>query len=197
MKDTITILRELAQEHGIIQCRDAVAHGISRATLHLLAKRGEIDRVGHGFYMVGGSIADDLLAISHISSTMVFSHETALFLNGLSDRTPFFHAVTISNTRHLSPKTRQMVECHYVSPELHGIGRTLRKTMFGHDVPCYDAERTVCDIIRGRKRMDEETFISGIANYAKSKDRNLIRLAEYAKLFGIGDKVKHQLEGLL
>lgn len=64
-------------------------------------------------------------------------------------------------------------------------------------MPCYDAERTICDIISRRKRIDEETFISGIVNYSRSKDKNLVRLMEYARQFGIEKNVKHQLEGLI
>ena len=45
---------------------------------------------------------------------------------------------------------------------------------------CYDAERTICDLLRSRRRMDEETVISPIENYAAYKEKELNRLAAYA-----------------
>ena len=33
-----------------------------------------------------------------------------------------------------------------------------------------DAERTMCDLLRSRNRIDEETVISAINNYAKSNN---------------------------
>lgn len=197
MRNIEAILRKLAEDNGIIKTKDAVEQGISRATLHLYAKRGTITRAGHGLYTFSDDIVDDLLVLSQISENMIFSHETALFLNGLSDRTPFVHTVTIPRDKYLSARTRQVVECYYVAPELHKIGREMRNTTFGHPVPCYDAERTICDIISRRKRIDEETFISGIVNYSRSKDKNLVKLMEYARQFGIEKNVKHQLEGLI
>ena len=197
MKDSLSILRMLASKNGVIQSKDAAEHGITRAVLHLHAKQGNIERVGHGLYIFSDGILDDLLALSLVSDNIVFSHETALFLNGLSDRTPFLHSVTIPRNKYLSAKTRQSVECHYVAPELHSVGKTSKNTTFGNPVPCYDPERTICDIIRGRRRMDEETFISGIVNYSKSKTKNLVLLMEYARMFGIAEAVKRQMEGLI
>lgn len=37
----------------------------------------------------------------------------------------------------------------------------------GNIVHCYDTERTICDILRSRNRIDEETVISAVKNYAK------------------------------
>ena len=84
VKDSLSILRMLASKNGIIQSKDAAEHGITRAVLHLHAKQGNIERVGHGLYMFSDGILDDLLALSLVSDSIVFSHETALFLNGLS-----------------------------------------------------------------------------------------------------------------
>ena len=62
---------------------------------------------------------------------------------------------------------------------------------------CYNAERTVCDIIRSRNRLDEETVISAIKNYAVSKEKDLNLLAEYATMFGIEKILKRYMEVLL
>ena len=69
------------------------------------------------------------------------------------------------------------------------------KTPYGNFVPCYDSERTLCDIIRSRSRLDEETYLDGIKLYALNK--NFRNLSNYAEAFGILKKVNTALEGLI
>ncbi|MBR3607820.1 MAG: abortive phage infection protein, partial [Lachnospiraceae bacterium] len=70
-------------------------------------------------------------------------------------------------------------------------------TTFGNEVRCYDAERTICDLLRSRNRMDEETVISAIKNYAAYKDKDLHRLAAYAEKFRVSKILKQYMEVLL
>ena len=64
----------------------------------------------------------------------------------------------------------------------------------GNGGRCYDAERTVCDVFRARNRMDSETVVATFRNYAVSPDRDLPKLARYARRFGICDRLHRQLE---
>lgn len=73
----------------------------------------------------------------------------------------------------------------------------MRKTTLGNEVRCYNAERTICDLLRSRNRLDEEIVISAIKNYAASPDKNLNLLALYAPQFGIDKILKRYMEVLL
>ena len=81
--------------------------------------------------------------------------------------------------------------------ELYELGVVIKKTTFGNEVRCYNAERTICDLIRSRSRMDEETVISAIKNYAVYKDKDLNRLASYAEKFRVSKILKQYMEVLL
>ena len=87
--------------------------------------------------------------------------------------------------------------CYYVKPELYELGIVMKKTTFGNEVRCYNAERTICDLIRSRSRMDEETVISAIKNYAAYKDKDLNRLAAYAEKFRVSKILKQYMQVLL
>ena len=106
-------------------------------------------------------------------------------MNGLSDRTPFTHSVTIPSNACLPKAIIGECNCYYVKPELHQLGAIDMKTTFGNVVRCYDAERTVCDLLRSRTRIDEETVIAAIKNYAESRNKDLNKLSEYAKQFKV------------
>jgi hypothetical protein len=84
-----------------------------------------------------------------------------------------------------------------VKPELHGLGMIEKQTTFGNMVRCYNMERTMCDLLRSRSRLDEETVISAVKNYVASKGKNLNLLADYAKLLRVDKVLKRYLEVLL
>ena len=55
---------------------------------------------------------------------------------------------------------------------------------------CYNSERTICDLVRSRSKIDEETFLAGIKNYAQSKNKDLRLLGYYADKFHVLPKVR-------
>ena len=156
-----------------------------------------LDRERQGVYILPDAVHDDMYTLMLRSNKIVFSHDSALFLNGLSERTPFVHSVTISNNTRVSKVVREECVCYYVKPELYELGMTVRKTTFGNEVRCYDAERTICDLLRSRNRIDEEMVISAVKNYAASSTKNLNVLGEYASKFGVDKTLKRYLEVLL
>ena len=44
-------------------------------------------------------------------------------------------------------------------------------TSFGHSVPVYDMERTICDLLRSRKNIEMQVFQDALKQYAKRKDK--------------------------
>lgn len=181
----------------IITTKAAEASGISRAMLSKLCKAGTIQRIAQGQYMLVEDMPDELLSISLRTENLVFSHETALFLHGISDRTPFVHSITTPANRVPSPALRDECKVYYIKPELFELGRTKLTTPFGNQVSCYDLERTICDIIRSRNKMGTETFLAALKQYAASPKKDLNRLNAYAKKMSLTNVVRQYLEVLL
>lgn len=184
------ILNAMQQNNEIISLPQAEKLGVSRKTLALYAKEGLLVRLRQGVYSLPDSVEDDIFTISLSSPKIIFSHETALFLNGISERTPFDHSITIPSNSCIPSAIKGKCICHYVKSELHSLGMTKLKTTFGNEVNCYNAERTICDLVRSHNKIDEETFLSGIKNYAASRTKDLALLGRYAKQFHIFDKIQ-------
>ncbi len=77
------------------------------------------------------------------------------------------------------------------------MGITIRKTTFGREVPCYNPERTICDLIRSRSRYSVELVTEAIKAYANSREKDLNLLSEYAEQFHIMKALKPYMEVLL
>jgi hypothetical protein len=58
-------------------------------------------------------------------------------------------------------------------------------------------ERTICDIIRSRNKLDTQIFTDTIRHYASRQDKNLNVLGKYAAQFGIRKLLHQYLEVLL
>ncbi len=182
---------------GMISAKQALDLGISRQTLTNYVRSGKIERVGSGIYMLPDTIEDDMYALSLRSKWIIFSHDTALFLNHLAERTPFRHSVTIPSSASVPGSLKLLCSCHYIKPELYLLGAATMKTTFGHEVVCYDPERTICDLIRSRSRYSAELVTDAIRAYANSSGKDLNRLSEYAEQFHIMKALRPYLEGLL
>ena len=191
------IMEEMKQNNNMITTAQVVELGFSRALLSKYVKAGLLERSRQGIYILPDSVHDDMYTLMLRSNKVVFSHDTALFLNGLSERTPFEHSVTIPSNVVLSETMMDECNCYYIKPELFELGIVMRKTTLGNEVRCYDAERTICDVLRSRNRMDDETVISAIKNYAAYKDKDLNRLAAYAEKFRVNRMLKQYMEVLL
>ena len=191
------ILETIKKNNNIITTSQVVELGFTRSLLSKYVKAGLLERERQGVYTFVDSVHDDMYTLMLRSDNIVFSHDTALFLNGLSERTPFVHSLTIPSNTKLSNVLREECVCYYIKPELHRIGIINRKTTLGNEVRCYNAERTICDLLRSRNRLDEETVISAIKNYALSPEKDLNLLAIYASQFRVDKILKRYMEVLL
>lgn len=196
--DYMTELTAIAKTHGgIIETKIAAQRGISKAMLYKLCKEDKIHRIVKGQYILPDDMQDELLTISNRSERIIFSHETALYLHGISDRTPFEHTVTAPSGCIPSAAIKSECKVYYIKPELFELGKTTLRTPAGNDVPAYDLERTICDVIRSRNKLGTETFLAALKMYAASPKKNLNQLNTYAKQMRVEKVLRQYLEVLL
>lgn len=194
----ISQLKIIAENNGgIINNKIAAEHGVSRAILSKLCLNNKIQRIAHGQYIFNDDMQDELLSISMRSNLFVFSHETALFLHGISDRTPFEHTITAPSGKVPSKAIQEECKIYYIKPELFELGKTTLITPAGNNVVGYDLERTICDIVRSRNKVGSETFLAALKMYAASPKKDLNKLNTYATEMKTAGIVRKYLEVLL
>lgn len=191
------LYKEMKKNNNMITTAQVMSLGLSKTILTKYVKQGVIERSRHGMYTLSEAAHDDMYTLMLRSERIIFSHDTALFLNGLSDRTPFIHSVTIPSNTSLPGTLKGECACYYIKPELHKLGLIQKKTTFGNIVRCYNPERTICDLLRSRSRVDEETVVSGIKNYVAYENKDLNLLAVYGEQLRVGKELKRYLEVLL
>ena len=192
-------LIEYFKENSVITNRDAKNMGIGRHVLSDLANKGKIERIRPGVYQRVGEIADDFIMISSNSKRIVFSHQTALYLHDLSDRTPNIFHISVPqgyNASHIKKRYGNL-QVRYIKKDLYSVGITDIETPLGNTVKTYDIERTICDIIIDIEKMDKQIFTDGLTRYFKRTDKNLRKLIKYSRQFNIENEIRRYMEVLL
>lgn len=191
-------LKEYIKENIVITNKEAEKFGYTRYNLSELTKSGQLERLRPGLYQLKGKVIDDFVLISSNSNRIIFSHQTALYLHDLSDRTPSVFHISVPqgyNASHIK-KRYEDLQVHYVKKDLYEIGKTEIKSPQGNLIPIYDIERTICDIIIDRKKIDKQIFTDAIKRYFNSNNKNLRRLIKYSRLFKIEDEIRRYMEVL-
>lgn len=191
-------LNQLIKEHGgTIQTFQVLEAGISKPVFYAYVKEKGLEQAAHGVYVSPDAWTDAMYLLHLRCGQAVFSHETALFFHDLTGREPIRYSVTVRTGYNPSRLQEDGVQVYTVKKELHGVGVITAKTPFGHTVPVYDMERTICDLLRSRSRMEIQVFQDALKQYIRRKDKNLRTLMQYAAMFHIEKMLRQYLEVLL
>jgi len=189
-----TILKD---QNGIIFTSDLNKYDIPREYISILVKNGELKRISRGIYSDINTIVDDMYVFQARFNKAIFSHETALYLLGLSDRTPLSYSVTLPSGYNAKNIKECGTKAYFVKLENYLLGLKIVKSSHENDLKTYNLERTICDVIRNRNRMDIQFVNNALKNYIKHKDRNLDQLNKFAKRFKIQKFIREYIEVLL
>ena len=108
----------LRDQNGILSTSDLAKFGIPRTYLSILVKNSEIQRISRGVYSAANYLIDEMASIQARYKGAIFSHETALYLLGLTDRTPLFYSVTVPAGYNASPLKASAVKVYFVNRSL-------------------------------------------------------------------------------
>lgn len=101
--------------------------------------------------------------------------------NDLVDREPVRPTMTTYSGYNTKPFVRAGVKVFMVKKDLLNLGRITVRNSFGHELPFYDLERTICDLIRSRSHFEMQDFTFAMRRYAARTDKNLNWLMDYRR----------------
>lgn len=182
--------------NGYLTTKSVVDNDIPKTYLTKLVKKEKIERVSRGVYIDKNTLADDFVVLQCKSRNAVFSNTTALYLHGFSNRIPIKYDITINSGYNGSLQKDKNVNLFYTKKELLNLGIINYKLDSGAYIKVYDLDKTICDIIKNKKKIDAEIFNKAIREYFYSKEKNTLKLYEYAKKMNIYNKVRNTFEVL-
>lgn len=188
----------LINEHDYLTPEIAAKYGVSKYNFYKYVHENNLEQVGHGIYATKDEWIDELFILHQRCPKAVFSHDEAFYYHGLTDREPIVYTMTIYsgyNAHRLIADGKCKV--YTVKKELLDIGKTMVRDYDGNEIPMYDLERTICDLVRNRSSIEAQEFKSALKGYVLRKDKDLNRLMEYAEMFRVHNVMRRYMEVLL
>lgn len=155
-----------------------------------LVREGKLTKLHRGIYITDNGIEDVFFINSILYSNLVYSGDTALYLNHLSNREYEKYEASVPYGKNLPKIEHYTIRQSRKSTFYLGIMEVL--TPFGNKVKCYDKERCICDLFI-RDDFDYEDRVYAINEYKKNY-MNLKKLYDYAKELGVYDEIRNVFE---
>ena len=197
MNDLEKILCLAKNNNGYVTTKEVVKNNLNKMALKRLCDNQKLERISKGHYCLPNTIIDDLYIMSIKSNKAIYSHETALYLNELSDRVPLHFDITVPVGYGGTLQNNSNVSLHYVNKNLINLGVIIKKTPLNNQIRCYDVERTICDIIKDKEIMDIEIYTKALKWYAKRKEKDIVKLNKYAEALNIKKRVMEIMRVIL
>lgn len=197
MNDKEKLMKLLnSSKNGMISTKQVTSAGIHRVVLKDLIDSGKLNRFSRGLYVKNNSLEDDFYLLQQKYKRGIYSHETALYLLGYSDRTPNKYTMTFPKGYNSPSLKDEKINVIRVVEDNYDLGITEILSPSGNTIKVYDLERSLCDALRG-KGCDIQIVNSAMKKYALSKKKNINKLMKYAEKLRVKPKMLRYMEVLL
>lgn len=197
MSEIEKIMQLVQENNGTVTSEMVTKAGLSRGILKYLCDQGRLERSGRGVYILPEIWDDEMFILQTRYKRGIFSHDTALFLWGLTDRTPNWYCMTFPASYNTSNIKKENIRFFQTVESLYDLGVTQIRTPGQNTVRVYSRERTLCDILRKGSQTDIQLVTQAFKEYVKLPDKNITLLSQHSKRLRVSDKVRSYLEVLL
>ena len=184
--------------NGYVTRKDIDRNVIPSIYLSRYVKKHNLIQIVRGFYAGEDWIVDPYIIFQYTYPQFIYSFNSAIYLHGLGDILPNYLEVTGPFNYRPMSKNRDDVMTHTDTvDESYNLGITDIKTSLGNVVRVYDKEKTICDLIKHKDKIEFEVYVKALTRYARSKDKDINKLMRYAQIMKIENKVRDQMEVII
>ena len=190
-----TIEETFAKYGGIMRTSQLNREDFYYKKIKELLANHQIEQIRRGYYQyVGDSSFSDIPTIAALFPDGVLCMDSALDYYGYTDKTPSAWHIAVDST---STRTRfyidyPIVKPHFIQKDRYLIGIT-EVAVDGQSIKIYDRDRTMCDMLLHRNKIDGEVFNTAVQRYVKDPEKSTARLMQYVKALHVEKKVQEVL----
>lgn len=177
-------IEKLMKKNGIITTKEVEEKNIPRWFLSEMVRRGKLKNISRGIYINTDGVFDEYFVFQNRNKSSIFSYSNALYFHNLTEKIPSKIEVTVYqgyNTHRFA----ENIIVHYVKKEIHDLGVIEIISPYGNIIRGYDRERCMCDLVKSRKVVESEVFKKAFQAYARSEEKDIVKLYRYAKVMKI------------
>lgn len=187
-----------ARAVGVVRSKDLAALGIPRQALARLHRRGRLDRVGRGLYVLPEASVTEHHTLAEVARRVpsgVICLLSALRFHGLTTQDPFDVWVAIAH-KSWRPQTEALpVRIVYASGEARAYG-VQTHDVEGVSVQIYSPAKTVADCFKYRSRVGLDVAIEALRDYRASAGFDADALWRAAQVCRVATLMRPYLEAV-
>lgn len=177
---------------SVLKTSDLKNIGINSRQIKKLVEEEIIRRIKQGYYELNEVIYPEEVLIAKLFPDAVIYLESALNYYGYTDRIPKTWQIAVNKDSEKTqykklryPKIKPFyIEKKYLEIGLDSID------IGGINIKIFNRDRTICDILRYKNKIENEVFNNAIQNYLKDPKKNITKLYEYSKKLKVLKKVE-------
>ena len=148
MGATEEIIKMAKGNNGTVTTAMVVAAGFSRGNIKYLVDKGMIEKSSRGIYILPEVWDDEIFNLQNRFKRGIYSHETALFLWDLTDRTPNKYHMTLSMNYNLTNPNKANISSVQCKIGIYDFGITVATTPGGKCARANGSARTLGEILK-------------------------------------------------
>lgn len=193
----IQVIRNLfKKKNGVLTTKDLQSIGLTKYAINNLLKNGTIERIKRGKYIHNEVEEDELFLIQQIIPKGVFCLLSAAAIYNLTTHVPNKYHLGIKSNLHPKLPNHPPIKIYYWRKKQYDLGLVSIQNN-GSIIRIYDKEKTVCDFIKFRSKMETNVVNEVIKTYLKDEEKNLEKLKKYSKELKIESILNNYFEILL
>ena len=191
------MIEMLEKNNGYLFTSEVEKAGISRTYMARFIKDNNLEKASRGIYITEDTWTDQLYILQIQNPKIIFSGETALYLNQMIDREYSEICVSVPSGHNGFRLRDKGIIVHQENPNVFGMGICEAETNFGNKVRTYNKERCFCDTVKNRSAYEVQTFQTALKSYMRDKGKDLSTLMKYAEVLKIRNEVMKYVEVML
>lgn len=196
MKDNTKVKKRNLPNTKYFSTNNLLDYGFSRYDIDKLLSSNKIEKVSHGLYIRTNTIEDFFSILQAKNKDTIFSNESALYLHNMTTAPANPYCITVEFSKKINKNAKYIreameeIKIYYVNKDVLYLGAD-EIEWNGNTLFVYDKERTICDILKNRNRIDPQVYFEGLQEYFvhNSDQIKFDKIANYAKQLGITSKI--------
>ena len=160
------------KNNGYFFTSEVVDAGISKTYLSKYVKENKFEQTAQGIYVSDETWIDELYVIQKSNPILIFDRDTALYLQGLTDREYSKIHVSVPKGYNTFRLKEKGLIIHTYDDELYQMGICDVESNYGNLLKTYDKERVICDMVAGRGEVEIQVYQTAMKEYMNSSEKN-------------------------
>ncbi|MEO1513745.1 MAG: type IV toxin-antitoxin system AbiEi family antitoxin domain-containing protein [Bacteroidota bacterium] len=190
-------LRRLFMENkGVLTSRELQSAGYNHYSIRKFLQKGAIERVSRGKYVFHEFDENEYFLAQQIIPTGIICLLSAAAIYDYTTFIPKKYHLAIKSNYYPSLPDYPPIKLYYWRKKQYELG-VIQQSVSQSTLNIYDKEKTVCDFLKFRNKLDPSIVKEVLKSYIKDEERDFAKLKSYSKDLKIESILSNYLEILL